>query len=108
MYYNAHVSCLALRLDRRGRSLHHLIDTVTELQEKGIGFKSLTESIDTTTSGGRLVFNIFASLAGLSGRFSGSEHKQGFSLPGPEGKSVVSQKHSQRVAVMLRRVSSKH
>jgi DNA invertase Pin-like site-specific DNA recombinase len=40
-----------------------LIDTVTDLQERGIGFKSLTESIDTTTSGGRLVFNIFASLA---------------------------------------------
>ncbi len=51
------------RLDRLGRSLRHLIETVTELQEKGIGFKSLTESIDTTTSGGRLVFNIFASLA---------------------------------------------
>jgi DNA invertase Pin-like site-specific DNA recombinase len=51
------------RLDRLGRSLRHLIDTITELQEKGIGFKSLTESIDTTTSGGRLVFNIFASLA---------------------------------------------
>jgi DNA invertase Pin-like site-specific DNA recombinase len=51
------------RLDRLGRSLRHLIDTVTELQERGIGFKSLTESIDTTTSGGRLVFNIFASLA---------------------------------------------
>jgi DNA invertase Pin-like site-specific DNA recombinase len=51
------------RLDRLGRSLRHLIDTVTELQEKGIGFKSLTENIDTTTSGGRLVFNIFSSLA---------------------------------------------
>ena len=46
-----------------GRSLTHLIATVTELQERGVGFKSLTESIDTTTSGGRLVFNIFASLA---------------------------------------------
>ena len=51
------------RLDRLGRSLRHLIDTVTNLQEKGVGFKSLTESIDTTTSGGRLVFNIFSSLA---------------------------------------------
>jgi DNA invertase Pin-like site-specific DNA recombinase len=51
------------RLDRLGRSLRHLIDTVTDLQERGVGFKSLTESIDTTTSGGRLVFNIFASLA---------------------------------------------
>src|ERR671926_1549809 len=51
------------RFDRLGRSLRHLIETVTDLQERGIGFKSLTESIDTTTSGGRLVFNIFASLA---------------------------------------------
>src|ERR671920_273625 len=51
------------RLDRLGRSLRHLIDTVTELQEKGIGFKSLQESIDTTTSGGKLVFHIFGALA---------------------------------------------
>src|SRR5438270_4316328 len=51
------------RLDRLGRSLRHLIDTVTTLAERGIGFKSLTETIDTTTSGGKLVFNIFASLA---------------------------------------------
>jgi DNA invertase Pin-like site-specific DNA recombinase len=40
-----------------------LMDTVTDLQENGIGFKSLTESIDTTTSGGKLVFHIFAALA---------------------------------------------
>ncbi len=51
------------RLDRLGRSLRHLIDTVTMLQEKGIGFKSLQENIDTTTSGGKLVFHIFGSLA---------------------------------------------
>src|SRR3954471_24173172 len=51
------------RLDRLGRSLRHLIDTVTELQEKGICFKSLTESIDTTTSGGKLIFHIFGALA---------------------------------------------
>jgi DNA invertase Pin-like site-specific DNA recombinase len=51
------------RLDRLGRSLRHLIDTVTKLQEKGIGFKSLTESIDTTTTGGKLVFHIFGALA---------------------------------------------
>jgi DNA invertase Pin-like site-specific DNA recombinase len=51
------------RLDRLGRSLRHLIDTVTDLQEDGIGFKSLTENIDTTTSGGKLVFHIFGALA---------------------------------------------
>jgi DNA invertase Pin-like site-specific DNA recombinase len=51
------------RLDRLGRSLRHLIDTVTDLNARGIGFKSLTESIDTTTSGGKLVFHIFGALA---------------------------------------------
>jgi DNA invertase Pin-like site-specific DNA recombinase len=51
------------RLDRLGRSLRHLIDTLTDLDKRGIGFKSLTENIDTTTPGGRLIFHIFGSLA---------------------------------------------
>ena len=51
------------RLDRLGRSLQHLLKTVTDLQSKGVGFMSLTESIDTTSPSGRLVFHIFAALA---------------------------------------------
>jgi DNA invertase Pin-like site-specific DNA recombinase len=51
------------RLDRLGRSLPHLITTMTDLEEGGIGFKSLTENIDTTTSGGKLIFHIFGALA---------------------------------------------
>lgn len=51
------------KLDRLGRSLKHLIETVQELEKRGIGFKSLQESIDTTTSGGKLIFHIFAALA---------------------------------------------
>lgn len=51
------------RLDRLGRSLRHLIESITALQEQGIGFKSLQEQIDTTTSGGKLIFHIFGSLA---------------------------------------------
>jgi DNA invertase Pin-like site-specific DNA recombinase len=51
------------RLDRLGRSLPHLITTLTDLEERGIGFKSLTENIDTTTSGGKLIFHIFGALA---------------------------------------------
>ncbi len=51
------------RLDRLGRSLPHLITTVTQLAERGIGFRSLTEQIDTTSSNGRLIFNIFGALA---------------------------------------------
>ena len=51
------------RLDRLGRSLRHLIDTITDLADRGVGFKSLTENIDTTTTGGKLVFHIFGALA---------------------------------------------
>jgi DNA invertase Pin-like site-specific DNA recombinase len=51
------------RLDRLGRSLPHLISTMTDLEERGIGFKSLTENIDTTTSGGKLIFHMFGALA---------------------------------------------
>ncbi|MFB2705418.1 recombinase family protein [Marinobacter shengliensis] len=51
------------KLDRLTRSLKDLVVLVEELHERGVGFKSLTESIDTTSSGGRLVFHIFGSLA---------------------------------------------
>ncbi len=51
------------RLDRLGRSLRHLIDVVTGLDERQVGFRSLRESIDTTTAGGRLVFHLFGALA---------------------------------------------
>jgi DNA invertase Pin-like site-specific DNA recombinase len=51
------------KLDRLGRSLPHLVETVRDLVANSIGFKSLQENIDTTTSGGKLIFHIFASLA---------------------------------------------
>jgi DNA invertase Pin-like site-specific DNA recombinase len=51
------------RLDRLGRTLKHLLATVTELNDRGIGFKSLQEHIDTTTSGGKLIFHVFGALA---------------------------------------------
>lgn len=51
------------KLDRLGRSLPHLIKMMNDLKEKGIGFKSLQENIDTTSGVGKLVFHIFASLA---------------------------------------------
>ena len=56
-------SLVVWRLDRLGRSLKHLIETVGQLQERGIGFRSIQESIDTTTSGGKLVFHVFGALA---------------------------------------------
>jgi DNA invertase Pin-like site-specific DNA recombinase len=51
------------RLDRLGRSLKHLIETITNLNNWKIGFKSIQENIDTTTSGGKLIFHIFGALA---------------------------------------------
>lgn len=50
------------KLDRLGRSLPHLIETVSKLEARGVGFRSLTESIDTTTPGGRLIFHVFGAL----------------------------------------------
>ena len=51
------------KLDRLGRSLRHLIDTVASLGDRGVGFKTCCDGIDTTTSSGKLVFHIFAALA---------------------------------------------
>lgn len=51
------------KLDRLARSLQQLIETVEILDKLGCGFRSLTESIDTTTAGGRLIFHIFGALA---------------------------------------------
>ncbi|MBZ0227719.1 MAG: recombinase family protein [Bauldia sp.] len=51
------------KLDRLGRSLAHLIDVITGLRDAGVGFCSLSEAIDTTTPGGRLIFHMMGALA---------------------------------------------
>lgn len=51
------------KLDRLGRSLRHLIELVNQLMEKNVGLKSLQDPVDTTNAQGRLIFNLFASLA---------------------------------------------
>ncbi len=51
------------KLDRLGRSLKHLLEIINSLHDKGIGFLSLNENIDTTSSTGKLIFHIFASLS---------------------------------------------
>ena len=51
------------RLDRLGRSLPHLIELIRDLRERGAGFGSLSENIDRTTAGGRLVFHMMGALA---------------------------------------------
>lgn len=51
------------RLDRLGRSLPHLLTIASDLQDRGVELRSLTEAIDTTTAGGRLIFHVFGAVA---------------------------------------------
>ena len=62
-HLRANDTLVVWKLDRLGRSLQNLIQTIKLLQEKKIGFQSLQENIDTTTSGGKLIFHIFSALA---------------------------------------------
>ncbi len=62
-YMRAGDTLVVWKLDRLARSMRQLIDTVEDLHSREIGFRSLTEAIDTTTAGGKLIFHIFASLA---------------------------------------------
>jgi DNA invertase Pin-like site-specific DNA recombinase len=62
-FLRPHDTLVVWKLDRLGRSLKHLIEIVTALQKRQIGFRSLQENLDTTTSGGTLVFHVFGALA---------------------------------------------
>lgn len=62
-YLRAGDTLVVWRLDRLGRGLKHLIEAIEQLHQREIGFRSLTEEIDTTTSAGMLQFHIFGALA---------------------------------------------
>src|SRR2546426_11660017 len=79
-------SLVVWKLDRLGRSLKHLIDTITMLNNRKIGFKSLTENIDTTTSGGKLVFHIFGALAEFERDIIKDRTKAGLSAARSRGR----------------------
>ncbi len=74
------------RLDRLGRSLPHLIETIGALNARGIGFLSLTESIDTTTSGGRLIFHVFGALGQFERDLIRERTKAGLSAAAARGR----------------------
>ena len=74
------------RLDRLGRSLQQLIETVNRLQARGIGLKSLTESIDTTTPGGVLIFHVFGALAQFERDLIRERTKAGLTAARARGK----------------------
>ena len=74
------------RLDRLGRSLPHLIETISALEARGVGFRSLTESIDTTTPGGRLIFHVFGALGQFERDLIRERTKAGLSAAAARGR----------------------
>ena len=74
------------RLDRLGRSLPHLIETIGALEARGVGFRSLTESIDTTTPGGRLIFHVFGALGQFERDLIRERTKAGLSAAAARGR----------------------
>jgi DNA invertase Pin-like site-specific DNA recombinase len=76
------------RLDRLGRSLVHLVHTINDLEKNGIHFRSLTESIDTTSSGGRLVFHIMAAMAEFERNLISERTRAGMKVAKDAGRQV--------------------
>jgi DNA invertase Pin-like site-specific DNA recombinase len=78
------------KLDRLGRNLRHLVNTIHDLTERGIGFKVLTgqgASIDTTTPSGKLVFGIFAALAEFERELISERTKAGLASSRARGRA---------------------
>jgi DNA invertase Pin-like site-specific DNA recombinase len=75
------------KLDRLGRSLKDLLEIVTALEQRGIGFKSLQESMDTTTPGGKLIFHVFAALAEFERGVIRERTQAGLNAPRARGRN---------------------
>ncbi len=94
------------RLDRLGRSLPHLIEVLAVLEARGVGFRSLTEAIDTTTPGGRLIFHIFGALGQFERDLIRERTKAGLSAAAARGrkggrKPVVTQERLDKARTLL-------
>ena len=94
------------RLDRLGRSLKDLVEIVTELEVKEVGFRSLAESIDTTNAGGKLVFHIFAALSEFERSLIQERTKAGLAAARARGRKggrprKLSYKQVQKAMAML-------
>ena len=77
------------KLDRLSRSLSHLVETVQELERRGIGFRSLTEGLDTSNSGGKAIFPIFAAIAQWKERFFKNARERALPLQNNADGSAV-------------------
>jgi DNA invertase Pin-like site-specific DNA recombinase len=75
------------RLDRLGRSMHHLVDLIEELRNRDIGFRSVNDGfIDTTSASGELVFHIFSALAQFERRLIQERTKAGLASARARGR----------------------
>lgn len=96
------------KLDRLGRSMSHLIDTVRDLDGRGIGLRSLTEQIDTTTPGGRLIFHVFGALGQFERDLIRERTRAGLKAAEARGrrggrKPVVTEKKLRRARELIAR-----
>lgn len=93
------------RLDRVGRSLPHLLDVVSDLKIRNVGFQSLNETIDTTTANGELIFHLFASMAQFERSLIvertqaglAAAKKRGARLGRPPALNTAQVKHAQKL-----------
>jgi len=95
------------RLDRLGRSLPDLVRIITDLEEKGIGFESLTEKIDTTTAAGKLMFHVFAALAEFERNIIRERTRAGLNAARARGrkggrKPALTEKQIREIRALLR------
>ena len=94
------------KLDRLARSLPHLIETVNQLEKRGVGLRSLTEAIDTTTPGGRLIFHVFGALGQFERDLIRERTRAGLSAAASRGrrggrKPVVTADKLERAKALL-------
>ena len=86
------------KLDRLGRSLRHLVNLVGSFKEMGVQFVSLNDNIDTTTSQGRLMFNLFATFAEFERELISERTKAGLANARAHGEKVVESQGFQEIA----------
>jgi DNA invertase Pin-like site-specific DNA recombinase len=94
------------KLDRLGRSLQHLIEMIAQLEKKGVGFRSVTEAIDSTTPGGKLIFHVFGALGEFERDLIRERTRAGLRAAAARGrkggrKPVVTPTSLQRASAMI-------
>lgn len=95
------------KLDRLARSLKDLVELISALDEKQVGFRSITETVDTTTAGGKLVFHIFGALAEFEHNLIRERTLAGLAAARARGrkggrKPSMSKTDTQKAAAMLK------